>query len=93
MSSKGDDDDDGGDIMVIVIIITVVKLLPLITKGNECANQNSHRFLTINIETRYGPGRQSRQQSLVKLGQLQQVPKSIKNYVGGGDNEDADHAL
>ena len=94
MSSKGDDDDgDNSKIVVSVMMIMVDKLFSLLTQGNECANQNSHWFLTINIETRYGPGRQSRQQSLVKLGQLQQVPKSIENYVGGGDNEDADRAL
>ena len=79
MSSKGDDDDgDDSKIMVNAMMFLVDKLFSLLTQGNECVNQNSHRFLTINIETRYGPGRQSRQQSLVKLGQLQQVPKSIK---------------
>ena len=31
-------------------------------------------IVIIKFDARYGPGRQSRQQSLVKLGQLQQVP-------------------
>ena len=31
-------------------------------------------IVIIKFNARYGPGRQSRQQSLVKLGQLQQVP-------------------
>ena len=40
-------------------------------------------------DPRYGPGRQSRQQSLVKLAQLQQVSMNIMTMVNNDDNNNA----
>ena len=50
-------------IILVIIVIAIVIMNVMVRKG----------FLMMCYNDRYGPGRQSRQQSLVKLGQLQQV--------------------